>query len=201
MNRPARYRFGTVGPALPGCEVELAEDGEVLVRGETVFRGYYRDERATREVLTEEGWLRTGDLGAIDEDGFLTITDRKKDIIVTAGGKKVSPQNIENALKASRYVSDALVVGDRRPFVVALLTLDREQVGAARTEDEARALVQRVVDGVNRDLGGAEQVRRFAILPREFEQERAELTPTLKVRRRVCEEHFRGEIDRLYARG
>lgn len=200
MNRPARYRFGTVGPALPGCEVKVAEDGEVLIRGETVFRGYYRDERATREVLTEDGWLKTGDIGAIDEDGFLTIADRKKDIIVTAGGKKVSPQNIENALKASRYVSEALVVGDRRPYVVALVTLDREQVEkVARTEHEIGALVQQAVDGVNRDLGRSEHVRRFAILPREFEQEKAELTPTLKVRRRVCEEHFRAEIDRLYA--
>ena len=200
MNRPARYRFGTVGPALSGCEVKVAEDGEVLIRGETVFRGYYRDERATREVLTEDGWLKTGDIGAIDEDGFLTIADRKKDIIVTAGGKKVSPQNIENALKASRYVSEALVVGDRRPYVVALVTLDREQVEkVARTEHEIRALVQQAVDGVNRDLGRSEHVRRFAILPREFEQEKAELTPTLKVRRRVCEEHFRAEIDRLYA--
>ena len=200
MNRPARYRFGTVGPALPGCEVKVAEDGEVLIRGETVFRGYYRDERATREVLTEDGWLKTGDIGAIDEDGFLTIADRKKDIIVTAGGKKVSPQNIENALKASRYVSEALVVGDRRPYVVALVTLDREQVEkVARTEHEIRALVQQAVDGVNRELGRSEHVRRFAILPREFEQEKAELTPTLKVRRRVCEEHFRAEIDRLYA--
>jgi long-chain acyl-CoA synthetase len=199
MNRPDRYRFGTVGPPLPGCEVAVAADGEVLIRGETVFRGYYGDERTTQDVLAPDGWLKTGDLGSLDADGFLTITDRKKDIIVTAGGKKVSPQNLEAALKASRYVSEALVVGDRRPYVVALLTVDRDEVAAvARTEAEVRELVGRVVESVNRDVAPYEQVRRFAILERDFLPERAEVTPTLKLRRRVCEEHFRDEIARLY---
>ena len=124
VNRPGRFRFGTVGPALPGIEVRIAEDGEILIRSETVFAGYFKDEEATREVLGDDGWLRTGDVGAIDEDGFLTITDRKKDILVTAGGKNVAPQNLENELKTAPLVSQALVLGDRRPYVAALITLD-----------------------------------------------------------------------------
>src|SRR5207249_3146735 len=132
VNRPDRYRFGTVGPPLPGFEVKVAEDGELLVRSETVFAGYYKDEEATRAVLDEDGWLRTGDIAEIDADGFITITDRKKDIIVTAGGKNVAPQNLENELKTSKYVSQAVVVGDRRPYVAALITLDAEEIGKWR---------------------------------------------------------------------
>ena len=124
VNRPNRFRFGTVGPALPGFEVRAAEDGELLIRSETVFAGYYKDEEATREVLGDDGWLRSGDVGSIDEDGFIHITDRKKDILVTAGGKNVAPQNLENALKTAPLVSQALVVGDRRPYVAALITVD-----------------------------------------------------------------------------
>src|SRR5436190_6191451 len=128
VNDPADVRFGTVGRAVPGCEVKLAEDGEILVRSDTVFAGYYKDPAATHEAFTEDGWFRTGDVGELDGDGFLKITDRKKDLIITAGGKNVSPQNLENALKASRFVSQALVVGDRRPYVTALLTLDPDEV-------------------------------------------------------------------------
>ncbi|HUE95048.1 MAG TPA: long-chain fatty acid--CoA ligase [Longimicrobiaceae bacterium] len=201
FNRPGSYRFGTVGQALPGVEVRIASDGEVLIRGENVFQGYYRDEEATRSVLTPDGWLATGDIGELDPDGFLTITDRKKDLIVTAGGKNVSPQSIENALKGSRYVSEALVVGDRRPYLVALLAIDHDEVGkVARTEEDAHALIEHEVEKANADRGQVEQVRRFAILPRELSQEASELTPTLKVRRHVCQEHFREEIERLYAR-
>jgi long-chain acyl-CoA synthetase len=163
-----------------------------------VFAGYYRDEEATREALTGDGWLRSGDLGTIDSDGFLTITDRKKDIIVTAAGKNVSPQNIESALEASPYIAQALVVGDRRPYLVALLALDADEVGD-RTEAEMRDLVGQAVAEVNRERGPVEQVRRFAIAPRLFSQEESELTPTLKLRRRVCEEHYREQIERLYA--
>src|SRR5439155_9551951 len=140
-----RYRFGTVGPPLPGFEVKLADDGELLVRSETVFAGYYKDEEATRAVLDEDGWLSTGDIAAIDADGFITITDRKKDIIVTAGGKNVAPQNLENELKTSKYVSQAVVVGDRRPYVAALITLDAEEIGKWRAAGggDIEALIQK----------------------------------------------------------
>jgi long-chain acyl-CoA synthetase len=171
----------------------------VLIRGENVFAGYYGDEKATREILTDEGWLLTGDIGSIDEDGFLTITDRKKDIIITAGGKNVAPQYIENALKASRVVSQALVIGDRRPYLAALVTLDRDQVEtSALSEPELHALVEQAVADVNRGLGRVEQVKRFAVLDRDFLAEKGELTPTLKLRRHVCEEHFREEIEGMY---
>jgi long-chain acyl-CoA synthetase len=199
VNRPDRYRFGTVGLPVPDVEVEIAADGEILVRGETVFRGYYGDEEATRAVLADDGWLRTGDLGSID-DGFLTIVDRKKEIIVTSNGANIAPQKIERALTASKYVSQALVVGDRRPHVVALLTVNRREARkVARTDEEVRALVAQVVADVNRRLGPEEKVRRFAILERELLSEQGELTPTLKVKRRVVEARFRNEIDELYA--
>jgi long-chain acyl-CoA synthetase len=197
VNRPRRFRFGTVGPAMPGFEVKAAADGELLIRSETVFAGYLKDAPATSEVLGDDGWLRSGDVGAIDRDGFVKITDRKKDLIVTAGGKNVAPQNIENALKTSPYVSQALVVGDRRPYVTALITLDE---AAARNGAEAEALIQREVDRVNADLSRFEQIKRFAILPRDFSAEEGEVTPTLKLKRRVCEEHFADEIEKLYAR-
>jgi len=195
VNMPTRYRFGTVGPAIPGIEVRTADDGEVLVRGPNLFGGYYKDEAATREVLDAEGWLRTGDVGSI-EDGFLSITDRKKDIIVTAGGKNVSPQNIENELKASKYVSQALVIGDRRPFLTALITLDE----AAKGLSDAQSLIDEVVEEVNRDKASFEQVKRFTILPRDFSAEHDEVTPTLKLKRKVCAEHFASEIEALYVR-
>ncbi len=199
MNRLDAYRFGTVGRPLPGIEARLLDDGEVILRGENVFAGYYGDERTTRDALMEDGWLRTGDIGSIDEDGFLTITDRKKDILVTAGGKNVAPQKIENLLRASPFVSQALLVGDRRPYVAALLTLDPGEVAqAGLTASEARVLVAQAVADANAQLGQVEQVKRFAILERDFLAEEGELTPTLKLRRRVCEEHFRAEIDGLY---
>jgi long-chain acyl-CoA synthetase len=194
VNRPSRYRFGTVGAALPGVELRVADDGELLIKTETIFAGYFKDEEATREVLPGDGWLRSGDLGHLDEDGFLTITDRKKDILVTAGGKNVAPQNLENALKTHTIVSQALVVGDRRPYIAALITLaDGEPAG------DAEAQVQHVVDDVNRDLSRYEQIKRFTILPRDFSAEEGEVTPTLKLKRRVCQEHFAAEIEDLYS--
>jgi long-chain acyl-CoA synthetase len=210
-NLPDRFKFGTVGPALPNIEVRVADDGEILLRGPTIFAGYFGNEQATRQVLGEDGWLRTGDVGELDDDGFLTITDRKRDIIVTAGGKNLSPANIENMLKGSPYVSQALVIGDRRPFISALITLDPEEAekwaqangfdgdmaGLAR-RDEVQELVQGIVDAVNSDLARFEQVRAFAVLPRDFLAEENEVTPTLKLRRKICEEHFAGEIDALY---
>ena len=200
VNRPSRYRFGTVGLPLPGIECRIAGDGEVLLRGANVFAGYQGDERATRAAFTDDGWLRTGDVGSVDQDGFLTITDRKKDLIITSGGKNVSPQNVESALTTSRLVSHALVVGDRRPYVVALVSLDRDEVERTPlSEDEARARVEQAVAGVNATLARPVQIKRFAVLDRDFLPELGEVTPTLKLRRHVCEEHFRDVIGGLYA--
>ncbi len=204
VNRPNGYRFGTVGPILPGIEARTAEDGEILIRGDNVFAGYYKDEEATRQAFTDDGWLRTGDVGQLDADGFLTITDRKKDIIVTAGGKNVAPQNIENELKTSKYVSQVLAVGDRRPYLVALVTLDEAEArnagisGDLSTSAEARELVQRLVDELNTNRASYEQIKRFAILPRELSAEEGELTPTLKVRRRQVEANWAATIEELY---
>jgi long-chain acyl-CoA synthetase len=167
------------------------------VRGDTVFAGYFKDPEATAEAFTQDGFFRTGDVGELDADGWLTITDRKKDLIITAGGKNIAPQNLENALKASRFVSHAVAIGDRRPYVTALITLDWEEVEASGRD--ARELVQELVDDVNRDRVRVEQIKRFAILPRDFTQEEGEITPTLKLRRKVVYEHFADEIEKLYA--
>jgi long-chain acyl-CoA synthetase len=197
VNEPGDFRIGTVGRPVEGAEIQLADDGEILIRSPSVFAGYYKDPEATAEALSEDGWLRTGDVGEIDEEGFLRITDRKKDLIITAGGKNIAPQNLENALKSSRFVSQALVVGDRRPYVTALVTLDEGELGPSGRDPQK--LVQELVDDVNRDRMRVEQIKRFVILPRDFSQEEGEVTPTLKLRRRVIHEHFADEIDRLYA--
>jgi len=210
-NRPDDYKFGTVGRPLPGFEVRIGEDGEILVRSETIFQGYFKDPEATAAVVTEDGWLRTGDVGSLDEDGFLVITDRKKDILVTAGGKNVAPQNLENDLKTSKYVSQALVVGDRRPYVSALVTLDPDEIarwarehgidgdlGTLAAHPQVRELVQDVVDDVNRERSRYEQIKRFTILPRDFGMEHGEVTPTLKLRRRAVMTNFEREIETLY---
>ena len=197
VNEADDFRIGTVGRAVEGTEISLADDGEILVRSDSVFAGYYKEPEATKAALTEDGWLRTGDVGEIDEDGFLKITDRKKDIIITAGGKNIAPQNLENALKSSRFVSLAIVVGDRRPYVTALLTLDEPEVAASGRD--AQALAQELVDDVNCDRTRVEQIKRFVILPRDFSQEEGEVTPTLKLRRNVIHEHFADEIEKLYA--
>jgi long-chain acyl-CoA synthetase len=197
VNDPDAFKFGTVGRAVEGCEIRLADDGEILVRSDTVFAGYYKDPEATAAAFSEDGWFRTGDVGEIDDDGYVKITDRKKDLIITAGGKNIAPQNLENALKASRFVSQALVVGDRRPYVAALVTLEWNEVKASGRD--AQELVQEIVDDVNRDRVRVEQIKRFAILPRDFSQDEGEVTPTLKLRRKIILEHFAGEIDALYA--
>ncbi len=193
VNLEDDFKFGTVGKPLPGVELRIAEDGEILIRSNTVFAGYYRDPEATAEVLDEEGFVHTGDVGHLDEDGFLTITDRKKDIIVTSGGKNVAPQNLENDLKAHKVVSQALVVGDRRPYIAALVTVDPEQA-----DGDVQADVQRAVDAVNDGRSRYEQIKRFRVLPRDFSLEEEELTPTLKMRRNVILEHFAADVEALY---
>ena len=210
-SREDSFKFGTVGKALPGWELKLAEDGELFIRSPTVFAGYYKDDEATAAILDDDGWLATGDIASIDEDGFVTITDRKKDILVTAGGKNVAPQNLENELKSSRYVSQALVVGDRRPYVAALITLDPPEIaGWAQRQGldgdlvtlsrhpDVHALVQSIVDEVNAPHSRFEQIKRFIVLPRDFSMEDGEVTPTLKLRRKICQEHFAAEIEQLY---
>jgi long-chain acyl-CoA synthetase len=212
MNTPDELRFGTVGRPLDGCKVEIAADGEVTIAGPHVFAGYYRDAEATASAL-RGGWLATGDLGELDDGGFLRITGRKKDLIVTASGKNVAPAAIEEALCRSRWISQAVAVGDRKPYVAALLTLDPGQAPAlaeragvppAEVADLARAPavleeLQRAVDEVNDRFARAEQVKRFELLPRELTQEDGELTPTLKVKRPAVVERYAAEVDRLFA--
>jgi long-chain acyl-CoA synthetase len=166
----------------------------VLIKSDTVFGGYFKDDEATREILSDNGWLRSGDVGHIDDDGFLTITDRLKDILVTAGGKNVAPQNLENALKTHAVISQSLVLGDRRPYIAALITLSEDVDPTA-----AKPAVQRAVDEVNSELSRFEQIKRFTILPRDFTLEDGEVTPTMKLKRRVCQEHFAAEIEALYS--
>ncbi|HEY6960700.1 MAG TPA: long-chain fatty acid--CoA ligase [Gaiellaceae bacterium] len=197
VNRWNDFKFGSVGKPLPGVEIRIAEDGEILLRSNTVFAGYYRDEDATAQTIDDEGFVHTGDVGHVDDDGFLFITDRKKDIIVTAGGKNVAPQNIENELKAHKVVSQVLVVGDRKPYVAALVTVDPE-VTNGMSADQIETEVQAAVDAVNAERSRFEQIKRFTILPREFSLEEDEVTPTLKLRRKVILDHFSRELAGLY---
>jgi long-chain acyl-CoA synthetase len=209
-NRPDKYRLGSVGTPLPGVEVKIADDGEILLRGANIFQGYHRNEEATKEAL-EDGWLHTGDVGSIDDDGFLYITGRKKDIIITAGGKNITPANLENDVKQCRWVSQCVVLGDRRPYLVALVTLDPEETPAFAQEhglepdevagsEQMRAEVQRAVDATNAKVGRVEQIKRFEILPEDLSQATGELTPTLKVKRNVVAEKFADRVEELYRR-
>ncbi|MBZ4321129.1 AMP-dependent synthetase/ligase [Streptomyces huiliensis] len=211
LNRPGAYRPGTVGRPVPGCEVRIAPDGEILVRGPGIFPGYHRDPAATAAVLDAEGWLRTGDLGALDADGFLTVTGRKKDLVITSSGKNITPALPEAALRESRWISHAVLVGDRRPYPVALLTLDAAEIAgwAAREgvdlgpagperHPAVRRLCQEAVDAANARSAGPARIRAFAVLPGDFTVESGELTPTLKLRRSVILERYAKEIDSLY---
>ncbi len=212
VNNPDRMRIGTVGVPLPGVEVAVAEDGEVLIRGGNVFSGYFGDDEATAAVLTDEGWFHSGDLGKIDEDGYIAITGRKKELIVTAGGKNVTPAILEERLKAHPLVSQAMVVGDNRPFIGALVTLDVEALEAFAIEHEltgdtaelkddprVQAEIDRAVEHANSVVSKAESIRKTRILARDFTQDDDELTPTLKLMRRNVVEHFGDEIEALYA--
>jgi len=206
------HKFGTVGRALPGVEVRIAEDGEVLLEGANIFQGYYKNDDASFGAI-EDGWLHTGDLGSLDEDGFLSITGRKKDIIITAGGKNLTPANFENDMKQSRWVSQCVMHGDRRPFPVALVTLDEEEIVPwAQQHDKptdlallahdpyVHALIQQEVDRANSRLAQVEQVKKFVILDHDLSQETGELTPTLKVKRNVVNEKYADLFEQLYAK-
>jgi long-chain acyl-CoA synthetase len=209
--RPDEFKFGTIGKPFPGCEVKIAADGEILVRGPNVFQGYYKNPEATRETLVD-GWLHTGDIGEIDADGYLKITGRKKDIIITAGGKNITPANIEAEVKQHPLVSQCVVIGDRRPYLVALVTLDPEEAATFATQHglppdpeavaqnpQVREAIEAHIAKVNEKFARVEQVKRFEILPRDLSQQEGELTPTLKVKRNVVADKYAGQIESLYS--
>jgi long-chain acyl-CoA synthetase len=212
-NRPERYKFGTVGLPYKGVEVRIAEDGEILMRGRGVMRGYYNLPQDTAEALEPDGWFHTGDVGQIDADGFVTITDRKKDILVTAGGKNIAPQNIEGKLKAScPYISQVVMLGDRRPFCVALVTLNEETTAKwAReqglnvkgyadlaTRPEVQQLIRDGIEAVNAGLASYERIKDFHLLDHDLSQETGELTPKMSVKRKVVESRHREILDGFY---
>jgi long-chain acyl-CoA synthetase len=211
VSRVERVKFGTVGPPLSGVEVRIAEDGEILVKSPGVFKGYYKNPEATRETI-KDGWLYSGDVGEIDKDGYLKITDRKKDIIVTAGGKNITPQYIENKLKFSPYINDAVVIGDKRPYLVALIMIDEDNVVKFAQDNkvqfstykdltqspEINKLIQSELDKVNETLSRVEQVKKFTILPKKLYEEDGEVTPTMKVKRKYVNEAFKDLIAGMY---
>ncbi len=211
ISSPEDFRIGTIGKPFPGCEVRIAEDGEILVKGPNVFQGYYKNEQATRESIVD-GWLHTGDIGEIDGDGFIKITGRKKDIIITAGGKNITPANLEAEIKQHPLVSQCVVVGDRRPYLVALVTLDPDEAFAYAREhglaenlaelaanEEIKASIDSHVEKINQQFARVEQVKKIAILSHDLSQENGELTPTLKVKRAVVTAKHEPEIEALYS--
>ncbi|MEV6104590.1 long-chain fatty acid--CoA ligase [Streptomyces sp. NPDC051940] len=204
LNHPGAHRYGTVGRPIPGCEVRIAGDGEVLARGPMVFGGYHANPGATSAALDDEGWLHTGDLGELDTDGYLRVTGRKKDIIITSSGKNLTPSLTEFALQQSRWISRAVMIGDHRPYPVALITLDAEEIaglgidGPPSESAKARSLVREAVDAVNANASGPARIRAFAILDEDFSVAGETLTPTLKIRRAAIAERYAKEIADLY---
>lgn len=213
-NRPGQIRIGTVGQAIPGVEVRLAEDGELLVRGGNVTAGYYKDPELTRQTFDTDGWLHSGDIATIDADGYIRIVDRKKEIIITAGGKNIAPSNIENLLKQKPLIGQACVIGDRRPFVSALIVLDPETTTAWAQQNDLPAdlsvlaqhpkllsVVQGYIDEVNQSLSQVERIKKFTVIPQEWTVDSGELTPTMKMKRRVVHEKYADLIERMYTSG
>ncbi len=213
FNRPDRFKFGSVGQTLPGVQLRIAADGEILARGPNIATlGYFKQPEATREVFDLDGWFHTGDIGTIDGDGFLVITDRKKDLIVTAGGMNIAPQNIENLLKADPFISQVMIYGDRRPYPVALITVNPEELSKFAREQgiltsEAAAIVKhpkvvervgRTVEEKNTQLQSYAKIKRFTVLATDFTLDGGELTPTLKVKRRVVSQKYKDTIEELY---
>lgn len=210
LNTERECRIGTVGKPLPGMEVRIAPDGEILMRGPNVFLGYFKNEEATAQTLAD-GWLRTGDLGAIDDDGYLRVTGRKKDLIITSSGKNISPANIETLMRETRWIGQGAVFGDNRSYLVALVTLDRDEIDALAEkcgiaadpelmarDERVRAEIQAEIDSVNARLARIEQIKRFAIVPDDWTQESGELTPTLKLKRAVVFERYADRFGELY---
>lgn len=210
---PDAYRFGSVGRALPGVEIRIAGDGEIMVKGDIVFKGYHNQPELTSETLTGDGWIHTGDIGRLDDDGYLWITGRKKEIIITSGGKNVTPSNIEKQIMNHPLVEHAMVHGDRRKYLTALISLSPENLSgwaagnglegldfeALARHEKVRAAVQKEIDAVNASLAKYETIKKFVIIPTPFTIETGELTPTMKVKRRVVEEMYMGLLDDLYA--
>jgi long-chain acyl-CoA synthetase len=212
VNRLENYKFGAVGHPIPGVEVRIAPDGEILARGPNIMKGYYKNEEATRQAIDEQGWLHTGDIGTIDAEGFIHITDRKKHLFVSSGGKNIAPQPIENLFLSSKFIEQFMLIGDRRMFLTALVVPDfdalkeyadsrnipYDSVAELVKNAEINDLVDKEINKIQKDLANYERVRRFTLLEKQFSIEEGELTPTQKVRRKVIEERYADLIDSMY---
>ena len=214
INLPHAIKIGTVGRPIPGMAVRVADDGELLFKGPIIYRGYWHNEEATKEALEADGWFHTGDLGKIDEDGYVSITGRKKELLVTAGGKNVAPAVLEDRIRAHPLISQAMVVGDAKPFIACLVTIDPEffpkwkadngkpssaSVSDLRDDPDLRAAVQKAIDEANKAVSHAESIRKFSILPEDFTEEGGQMTPTLKLKRNVIMQQFADNVEALYS--